>query len=426
MFKRFLLALLALSFGALSLAQTELSLVIAANPSDPGYASFLEQVALFEAANPGVTLNVEAIDHDNYHTKLQTLAVSGQLPDLIYLWPGKRTSYVTDQGLVLDLRPYIERDGVADKMLPLITAAQGKDGAVYQLGRELTLTNVVYANDAILAEAGLTYPETFDEWLAQASVLEEAGYFPLVMGNKSSWVMQSTMLSPLLGRTAGNDWLDKAKVGDASFADEPFSNALSTIRRMVDADLISRSANSLDRSDAVQLFLNGRAAYFIEGSWSINEFSKSMTDEEKARTSLHALPALSGEVTGNSTSGVSSTGFGINSKLEGTPKADLAWEFIKTYAGVDNPESVAIQIAGGSIPAVIGADLPADTDPLVVKLADLISNTTVTYVLDDQMDAEGIDTVNSALQELILGEANPEQIANDYETWVSENEPSRQ
>lgn len=391
-----------------------LSLLVAMNPGEPGYEILLEQVKTFEELYPNVKLELTASGHDEYFTKLQALTLADQLPDLIFLWPGQRTSYVINAGKVMDLMPLVKADGLEDKILPMILEPQNEQGEVFLLGNNVNFTSVIYANDAILKELGLEYPKNFEEWYAQSQVIRDSGYFPLVLGNKSSWVAQSCLLSPIVGRVAGNAWVDKAKAGEASFADAPFVDSLQVIADMRDNGLVPKAMNSLPRSKAVELFTVGKAAYYLEGAWSISEFEKIMTPEELDDVSLHILPELNG--VSAVTSAVGGTSYGINKKLEGTEKAKYAWEWVKFYNGFGDQKGVDLAISGGIIPPLKAVNVNKSAPNLIKKLAALQSTLDgTTYVLDAVLPPKGIEYVNSALQELIAGQSAPADIGASYE-----------
>jgi raffinose/stachyose/melibiose transport system substrate-binding protein len=140
------------------------------------------------------------------------------LPDIVFLWPDKRTAYVTERGLIKDLRPWIagKEDLFADGALK----AQGPNGEIYELPEQMTATHVMYANHRLMDELGLTFPATLDELIAQGEVIRAAGLVPIAMSNKDGWQMQSCLLSALTERAGGMDWYNKVIVGDgASFAD---------------------------------------------------------------------------------------------------------------------------------------------------------------------------------------------------------------
>ena len=154
----------------------------------------------FYEANPNVEFEIEELFNEPWHQKLQAMAVSGQLPDVVRLWPGKRTGYVTKQGLVKDLTPYLGDE--KKNFMSMAMSPQGPKGEIYELPMKVTVTHVVYTNERLLKELGLTFPKTIEEMYAQADVIKAAGYIPVAMANKDGWQMQSCFLSALVERTA--------------------------------------------------------------------------------------------------------------------------------------------------------------------------------------------------------------------------------
>jgi regulator of extracellular matrix RemA (YlzA/DUF370 family) len=47
-------------------------------------------------------------------------------------------------------------------------------------------------------------------------------------------------------------------------------------------------------------------------------------------------------------------------------------------------------------------------------------------VIDAVLGQEGMAVLQSGMQEMILGSLTPEEVAERYETWVAENEETRQ
>jgi raffinose/stachyose/melibiose transport system substrate-binding protein len=414
------LAIAAASPVAMAASPITLTLFQSGDIGDPGYAAFLKLVESFEAANPGIKIKHDTLSHDAYHNKLQAMAIAGQLPDLIQLWPGKRTSYVTDAGLVKDLRPLL--GDRTKEYAPLAMVPQGPKGELWELPQHITVTHIVFANDRLLKELELTYPATFDEFVAQAKKISAAGYKPLVVGNKSEWVLESCLFSTLVEREGGTDWFKAAKKGKgAGFTDPPFVAALQDIKRLQDDKVFEDGVNLVSREQATADFANERAVYMIEGDWKVVEFDRALTDAQKQYVSLHALPALKGEKgQPGSVSGVAGVGFGINAKID-PAKADAAWKFVDFSAG---PVGAKIKLESGNIPSYLGKT-DAVVPPMPAKLVKFAEGRPVSFVLDDQMDAEGMGLLNPGLQQIILGDKTPEELAKDYEGWVAQHDSSR-
>jgi raffinose/stachyose/melibiose transport system substrate-binding protein len=70
--------------------------------------------------------------------------------------------------------------------------------------------------------------------------------------------------------------------------------------------------------------------------------------------------------------------------------------------------------------------VPEDADPMVKKLSSFINNTPSGYVLDARLSQEAMGTLQPAIQEMILGNKSPQNVAQEFEQWIQENEDSRQ
>ncbi|MFO8043444.1 MAG: extracellular solute-binding protein, partial [Alkalispirochaeta sp.] len=240
--------------------------------------NFEELVDAFHAANPDIRLEFDYLFNEPYHNKLQSSAIAGQLPDAVFLWPGKRTGEVTGSGAVKDLSPWVE--GVRDEFAPAALAPQGPNGEIWELPEQVTATHVMFANERLLDELGLEFPETLEELLEQGEVIREAGYIPIAMDNADGWQMQSTLLSALVERTAGRDWFDRAVVGDASFSDSEFVRAVEVIETLHENEMFSPGINQASYGEALTDFVTEEAVYFIDGGWRTSNLSGEMTEDQ--------------------------------------------------------------------------------------------------------------------------------------------------
>ena len=403
--------------------KVKLSILAMVEPGTVGEEAFNQTVEQFQAAFPDIELELERVSHDPFHSKLQAMAVGKQLPDAFFLWPGKRTGYVTAAGLAKDLRPWLK--GKEDQFLTGMLAPQGPNGEIFELPMQVTSTHVMFANDRMLKELGLTFPKTLAELVEQSKKIREAGFVPLAMGNSEGWPMQSCFLSTLTDRAGGQEWFDKAIKGDgASFADPQFISALNVLKTLVDEKVFVDGMNQMDRTQAVELFAQEKAVYYIEGDWRVTDFQKTLTDEQKAYISLNVFPEIPDQKgVANSTAAVPGTGYGMNAALEGA-KADAAWEWIWFIAG-QTGSKIRLEVQG-VVPAYKDVKAPDTLDALVKKLIAFTAEHPMTYVIDDKMDAEGVGNVlNPGLQELTMGAKSPEDVAKEYEAWVVANDSNR-
>jgi raffinose/stachyose/melibiose transport system substrate-binding protein len=383
-------------------------------------ANFEELMDAFAKLHPDVELEMDFGFSEAYHDKLRTVFAGGELPDIMFLWPGKRTGYVTSSGMVKDLSPWIK--GHEAEFAAGALNAQGPNGEIYELPEQMTATHVMFTNEKLLDDLGLTFPKTLDELIAQGETIRAAGLIPIAMDNKDGWQMQSCLLSALTERAGGIDWYNKAIKGDgASFADAEFINALSVIDTLAKNEMFSPGINQADYGVALTDFVTEKAVYLIDGGWRVNNLVGELTDDQKPFIKLNTLPEIPNQKgQAGSTAMVAGTGYGMNANLEGE-KAEAAWKWIWFYSG---PEGAKIRQKQGALTAY---NLPVsdDMDVLIKRLNEFVAGTPSGYVIDAVMDAEGMGGLHAGLQEMILGKKTPEQVAQEYEAWVAENDSAR-
>jgi raffinose/stachyose/melibiose transport system substrate-binding protein len=390
--------------------EVELTVLNYLDITSPEAKAWDATVEAFNVKYPNITLKIENSFGEAYHQKLAALAAAGDLPDVMYLWPGGRSAEIYRNELTEDLYPFLGSD--KDKFVPAAVAPQW-DGKLYELPIGITATHVMYVNTKLLSDLGLTMPKTYDELVAMVPKIKEAGLYPILMPNKAAWVMQSCLFSALVGRIAGQDWLDALIAGEASFTDQEFVDSLALVKDMYDTGLLPPQSIQLEYGDGPNLFATGRSPFMIDGDWRVGAIAPLLSEEEQENFELTVFPDIAGQKgESGSTSTVAATGFGMKAGLTGD-KVDAAWKWIYFFAG---PQAAEIRlIEQGMIPTYI-MDLSAyDISPLAVKRGAFYPEHSGTYVLDDKITGEPINILNIGLQELALGNTTPEKLAAEIE-----------
>ncbi len=373
----------------------------------------------FARLNPDIVLDFDYLTNEPYHNKLQTLAVANELPDLVFLWPGKRTGQITGSGKIKDISSYVEPH--RGDFFPASMTAQGPNGEIWELPEQVTATHVMFVNMRLLKSLGLSFPKTFNELLAQNKTIQDAGLIPIAMDNKDGWQMQSTLLSALVERTAGRAWLEQAIRGDAKFTDKEFVSALEVIKTLSDREMFSPGVNSAEYGRALTDFVNGKAVYLIDGGWRVANLKGELDESQYNDIAIRVFPKLPNEKgQANSSSVVAGTGFGMNASLD-SKKADAAWKWIWFFSG---PEGGKIKQEQGWLPAY-KLPLPADSDVLTEKFSTFLAGTPGGYVIDAVLDGEGMSILHPGIQEMMLGKISAMEVARRYEEWVAANDSGR-
>ncbi len=376
----------------------------------------LDQVKAFEATHPNIKLKMETIPHDQYKVKVKTSAAGKQLPDIFQVWPGAELSPLVDAGVIQPINDIV--DTWKDKLIPadLLTDYQ-VDGKQYAIPGNQNYTHVIYYDKDQVKAAGFDqFPTTYDDFKKLITNLKANGVTPIALGNKGKWVLQSCYISTIADRFTGNQFLNKALSGQASFTDPEFVKGLSVIKELADMKAFNSDMNNIDNNQQRDVFVQGKAAMMIEGSWAITDLVAKAPKEKNIGIAF--FPSVEGEKgQPNAVSSVIGTGLSINSNLTGAKKA-AAEEFIKFFYSEDFYKNM--MSAGIVVPARVQA--PADVPPLFKEFVEKAQSTSFAPVYDAVLPANLTDTINNGLQALTIGGATPEQLAQDMQNGVKNNQ----
>jgi len=149
------------------------------------------------------------------------------------------------------------------------------DGEIWSVPVNIHRSNVLWYNNKILADNGLTAPTSFDEFFAAADKLQAAGITPLALGDNGIWTATHLFESILLG-TMGPEKYKGLWNGTTDWNGPEVTQALNTMVKML--GYINEDHAALSWDQAAQLVADGDAAMTIMGDWAEGYFkSKGMT-----------------------------------------------------------------------------------------------------------------------------------------------------
>ncbi|MDR2194519.1 MAG: extracellular solute-binding protein [Treponema sp.] len=389
----------------------------------------------YQAAHPTIVIEREDLFNDPFHNKVEAYAASGQLPAVLYAWPSGRSTTLYTNGLLKDLTPLIQKDGLASKYLPLATdPSQFAAGRVGILTLGVTSSHAFYVNTEVLEAAGLTPAKTYAELAAQVPILKEKGYETVLMANQDTWVMQSCLFSMIAGRFGGVGWDQKIAKGQAKFTDAEFVNALKFVKQLYDDGVLSKGSLSTDYGTVVGLFANNKGAYLVDGDWRVGAFitDKStgqalISPARQSKIQITVFPDIPGTKINKSTSGILGTGWGISAAIpSGSPEEAAAWELVKWLSGED-VQRYQVSVGGISTPSWKNLNISSlPLEPMQKAMAALSSQYTYSTAVIDGVFAGPVYTpLNDGLQAIGMGSQTPEQVAaatqQAFDQWKKEN-----
>jgi multiple sugar transport system substrate-binding protein len=366
----------------------------------PNYLAQLDEtVAAFEAANPGIKVEVETQSWDAYFTKLQTVVAANQAPDAFELNYENFVTYA-EKGALADLTPMLGADAAAYN--PTALAVFAMDGKQYGLVE--SFSNVVlFYNKDLFDAAGVAYPTadwTWDDELAAAQKLTGNGvwgsFAPIQFWEFYKTIAQNggAILSP-----------DKKTVTIDS------AQNIETLQWMIDkvnTHKVTPSDIDMAGQSSEDLFKAGKIAMLRTGIWLLGDF----TENAKFNWDIALEPGKTQKAHHFFSNGVA-----VSAK---SAHPDEAYKWIKFLTS--SPEAVAIRVkAGWELPAVSDpAAAQAWLDQPVPESREVVFQALDTAVVPPVIGNwnQLTDAVGKELEAAKLGQKTPEQALKDAKVAI--------
>jgi len=213
----------------------------------------------FEAANPGVTVNVTLVPYDELQQKATLDVQSGAAEfDVFDSWYTE-VGALADGGIIVPLDDIVDEADPSDFIASIYDPYSLVDGQRYSLPFDGD-TEVLFYNTEILDRNGITPPKTWDEYAdAVATITENEKangiYGAAVMGQQTPIILMSTYANRLAG--FGGSFLDED--GNPTLDTDAAVGAAAALLEVTPNALPTPLETGFDQ--ALQAFLSGKVAF---------------------------------------------------------------------------------------------------------------------------------------------------------------------
>ncbi len=376
-------------------------------PEDPAALEPLrEHLKDFEAANPGITVELEAIPLEQLRQSLQTQLRGPNSPD-VFAW-GSGPQYagaLAEAGLLYDLTAAYE-----ENQWPVYDFAKEQvtfDGKVLGVPGEME-TIGIYFNKAIFTELGLAQPQNLADLEAAAEAIKGSGRIPFAMADQEGWE-GSHWFSMALSSRIGSEGMAKLFAGDGSWDSPDVVAALKIWEDWNEAGYFPPTPTAISYDNGNALFFSGEAAMIPTGSWLVGDIEAAGVDFE---VGYMPFPSESGP-------GIWTGGLGSGPYVSANtrnPQAAIA--FVDYLVSEEHARWVVENLA--TIPPY-----PVDTAGVEVSplFAQVLENTAQFASGDadfgSNIDVLSTDVFNEAMfngiQAMLTGQKTAEQVAADLD-----------
>lgn len=242
-----------------------------ANPKgqEPAFYSIVQN---FMEKYPQIKIELHGTEQQAHIKKIKMMAQSDSLPDIFWVLPATAKE-LEEAGMLLDLTSFLQQNPEIVKDLhPNMLAAYNQNGYQFGLPYQSLVTGIWY-NKALFEKYNVKLPETYDDLKKAVEIFHANNIIPIAQGANdpySSWAFL-TMLS----RYGYFDKIDSILAGKESYVNEDFLKFYRKIAELRELGAFPINVASLNYFQAVQLFLNGKAAMLDAGIWETKKIEES-------------------------------------------------------------------------------------------------------------------------------------------------------
>ena len=401
-----LLAILLTGVVSVGVAQDQVVIRFFHKWPEPAHVEYYQWVIdEFEAANPNIQIEMEAVADEPYKDKIRVVMASGDVPDIFFSWAGEFSWKFAREGRALPLDDAFFGTDWKDDVINSAAEPYRWEGVLYGLPMRINAKFMVY-NKAIFDSVGLSAPTTWDEFLATCDALKEADIVPLAFGNEFPWASShyvgdlNAKLVP--GDAIQSDYLLTGE-SDTLFSHPGYVEALARFQELNNRGCFNEGANALQHSLARASFIAGRTGMiYVE----LEEFVTIAEGMGQDAFSFFQFPSGTGGDGDQNLLTGAPDGFMVSAETE-HPEETLA--FLRFLL---SPERGAEYVRRLGIPsAVVGAVNDETALPVVVQGVEAINAASgMALWLDTDINIKIVEVYLPGMQALLTGSETPESL----------------
>jgi len=370
-------------------------------------------LAKFHEAHPDIIVKFDPTAPIDYDTTLRTQLETGTAPDLFFVRSFATGLDLFEQGFVASLKdlPGLKDNFSAGSLAPWSTA----DGEPFAVPIA-AVSHGIYYNQDMFKENGIEVPQTWEDLLAAAQKLKDAGVIPFSNGTKDAWDINEVVMMTLIPNNIGGyegrmEYLN----GKRCFNDPDMVAAYTQIQDLT--PYLPADFTAVDYYTAEQLFVQGQSAMYFDGSWSISAIEKDAPD---FNWSVFAAPPAKGKKQYISFHMDAAIGMNPATKHEEAAKTFLQWLYTKDFG----------EAFGNGVPGFfsVSKNVPTLSDPVANEFLSFNSKaagTDIRFVWEKLMaQPEGMPNpytvMNDGVIAVLKGEQTPQEAADSLQDAIAQ------
>ena len=217
----------------------------------------------FNAANPDIVVKVDASgpsDSAQLDNLMKTRLATGEMPDMFWYNSGSLLQALNPDQTMLNLKDEDFIANLDDAWIASVSTANGTYGVPVQSAGG----GGIFYNIPLYEKLGIEVPKTWDEFLANAQIIKDAGYVAVEQTYGDSWTSQILTLADYYNVYASDhDWAAKYTENKVNFADDPVAvKSFTKLQDVFDGGFLNPDFASAKLDDGLKAIATGTAANY--------------------------------------------------------------------------------------------------------------------------------------------------------------------
>lgn len=234
------------------------------------------------ALYPHVTFNKTLMENEQHRTVAPSIMSGPGAPDFIYLnTDSGDCPALVDMGALEPLDKYYEQYDLWDH-LPQKLESHRIKGNMYHFSVSFATAPIIFYNKAIFKEVGIEVPKTYPELVGISGKLRDAGYQPLMFGDRDGWPGFHMYNAIVVATTPIKEYekiVGFVQNGEKMADYQGFAHAFDIIRDMEVNKVWADGALAMNGDEAQSIFVNRQAGIFEMGPWSVAPLREALGDD---------------------------------------------------------------------------------------------------------------------------------------------------
>jgi ABC-type glycerol-3-phosphate transport system substrate-binding protein len=307
------------------------------NETDPPSIEFYNKaIQEFEAANPDIKIEMEAVSTDGRLQKVLAAINTRTMPEIFKILPEERFEFAR-KGYILPVDDVVDAIGRDDYVAGSLVQVEGKN---YDIPYTLGNYGVLWQRDDLMKEKGLSTPKSWDDLKTVAAALTSEGNFGFIYPagkNRMTGIYLSQMIWG-----AGGTYFDKDL--NVTFDNPGTVKALTLLKEM--AQYSPHGIGSYSYGDMINVYLTGKVGVDIYAPRLIAN-AVSNTPELFNNTSAAVMPV---GPSGVAVKFVNANSFALSSPEVGSKTAEAARKFLSFIVTGDRLKDFSLTVHPHLIP----------------------------------------------------------------------------